>query len=96
MEHSGGSRPPHCIAYVPPPVDSEFIGMANYLMESIHDLLVSDSKSISDSGSSRGSYHPLCECFMADVTDDTFREETLDGAVQSVNNGNETPPHPSS
>jgi hypothetical protein len=69
--------------------------MANYLMESIHDLLALDSESISDSSSSRGSYHPSCECFMADVVDDAFREETPNGAVQSVSDGNETPPNPS-
>jgi hypothetical protein len=62
-------------------MDSEFVRMADYLMESIHDLLASDSESISDSGSSRGSYHPSCECFMADVADDALHEETPDGAI---------------
>jgi hypothetical protein len=33
-------------------MDSEFIGMADNLVESIHDLLVLDMDSISNSGSS--------------------------------------------
>jgi hypothetical protein len=78
----------------PPPVDNKFVGMADYLVEPIHDLLASDSESISDSSSSRGSYHPSRECFMADVADNALREETPDGAIQSVGDGNETPPQP--
>jgi hypothetical protein len=77
----------------PPPADSKFIGVADYLMESIHDLLASDSESISDSSSSRGSHHRSCESFMVHVADDAICEGTPKGAVQSVGNGNETP-HP--
>jgi hypothetical protein len=62
-------------------MDYEFVGMVDYLMELIHDLLASDSELISDSGSSRGSHHPSRECFMADVTADAICEETLKGAV---------------
>jgi hypothetical protein len=37
--------------FCPPPVNEEFVGMANYIAESIHDL-TSDLESISDSISS--------------------------------------------
>jgi hypothetical protein len=57
-----------------PPMNDEFMGMANYIVESIHNLLVSDSETISDSASSQESYHPSRECFMAEITDDTRRE----------------------
>jgi hypothetical protein len=50
--------------------------MVDYVMELIHDLLVSDSESISDSASSQGSYQPSCDCFMLDITDDTRYEVT--------------------
>jgi hypothetical protein len=53
--------------------------MTDYIMESIHDLLVSDLESISDFTSSQGSYHPLHECFMVEITDNTRREATLKG-----------------
>jgi hypothetical protein len=33
----------------PPPTDSEFVRMVDYLMESIHDLLALDSELISNS-----------------------------------------------
>jgi hypothetical protein len=72
--------------------------MANYIEESIHDLLVNDSEIISDSPSSQGSYHPLHECFMADIVDDPHCEATLKRHVVSDNDGtphggNGTPPH---
>jgi hypothetical protein len=73
--------------------------MADYIEESIHDLLAKDSESISDSASSQGSYHPSRECFMADIVDDPHREVTFEGHVTSANDGaphvgNGTPPHP--
>jgi hypothetical protein len=42
----------------PPPTDDEFVGMADYVVEWIHDLLAGDSESISDSDFSEGSDHP--------------------------------------
>jgi hypothetical protein len=73
--------------------------MADYVVESIHDLLMSDSESISDFVSSQGSYHPSRECFMADIIDDPHHEVIPKGLVMSANNsapygGNGTPPHP--
>jgi hypothetical protein len=56
------------------------MGMADYIMGSVHDLLASDSESISDSISSQGSYHPSHECFM---TDSPHHEETPEGRVKS-------------
>jgi hypothetical protein len=48
-------------------VNDEFMGMADYIMESIHNLLAGDSKTISNSNSSKVSHHPSCECFMANT-----------------------------
>jgi hypothetical protein len=70
-----------------PPTNDEFVGMADYIMESIHDLLVSDSKTIFDSASSQGSYDPSSECFMAEIANDTHRETTLEGRVASADDG---------
>jgi hypothetical protein len=61
--------------------------MADYVVESFHDLLVGDSELISDSHSSGGSHHPWRECFMAEVE----REDTPEGHVDSVHDGNVTP-----
>jgi hypothetical protein len=61
--------------------------MADYVMESFHDLLTGDSKSIFDSNSSGGSHHPSRECFMAKVK----HENTPEGHVDSVHDGNVTP-----
>jgi hypothetical protein len=58
------------------------MGITYYFVESIHDLLASDSKSISASVSSEGSHHPSQECFMA---------ETSDGHVSSASDSGETP-----
>jgi hypothetical protein len=85
--------------FCPPPTNDEFLGVADYIIELIHDLLVSDLDSIFDSASSQGSYHPSRECFMGKITDDTRREATLEGYVMSANDGaphggNGTPPHP--
>jgi hypothetical protein len=63
------------------PTNDEFMGMVDYFLESIHDLLPSYSKLISGSVSSEGSNHPLWECFMA---------ETSDGHVSSTNDSGET------
>jgi hypothetical protein len=61
---------------------SEFIGMADYIVDSIHDLLESGSGMLSDSNSSEGSHHISRECFMA---------ETSDGHVSSANDSDKTP-----
>jgi hypothetical protein len=55
--------------------------VADYLVESIHDLLMLDSESISDSDSSKGSDHPSREWFMVDVTDNAICEGTPKEAV---------------
>ncbi|RLM84893.1 hypothetical protein C2845_PM04G09490 [Panicum miliaceum] len=49
------------------PTNGEFVGMADYILESFHDLLAGESEVISDSGSTGGSHHPSPECFMAGV-----------------------------
>lgn len=56
-------------------MNGEFMGMADYVVELFHDLLMVDSKSLSDSDSSRRSHHPSWECFMAG---------TPDGHVESI------------
>jgi hypothetical protein len=82
-----------------PFTNDEFVGMANCVVGSIHDLLASDSEIISDSASSQGSYHPSHECFMAEIANDTRREATPEGHGTSASDGtphggNGTPPHP--
>jgi hypothetical protein len=59
--------------------------MADYIEGSIHDLLASDSESIFDFVSNQGSYHPLRECFMAEIVDDPHREVTPEGHITSAN-----------
>lgn len=71
----------------PPPTDDEFVGMADYVMEWIHDLLTGDSELSFDSDSSGGSYHPSHECFMAEHE----HKNTLEGRVKIVHGGNITP-----
>ena len=66
----------------PPPTDDEFMGMADYIVESFHDLLAGDSESIFGSNSSRGSHYPSREYFMAG---------TPEGRVKSVHEGGATP-----
>jgi hypothetical protein len=66
----------------PPSMDEEFMGMADYLMESFHDLLAGDSETIFNSNSRRGSHHPSHKCFMAD---------TSKGHVESIHEREVTP-----
>jgi hypothetical protein len=63
----------------PPPMDDEFVGMTDYIMESFHDLLAGDLEEVFDSDSSKGSHHPSRECFMADGP---HHEKTPRGAHQ--------------
>jgi hypothetical protein len=63
-------------------VNDEFVGMADYITESFHDLLMRDSEVTSNSDSSGRSHHPSHECFMAD---------TPDGHVESVQDEGATP-----
>ena len=73
----------HLVAQRTPrsPTNDEFMGMAEYITESFHDL-AGESESPSDSDSSRGSHHPSRECFMAG---------TLEGYVESIHEGEATP-----
>jgi hypothetical protein len=63
-------------------MNDEFVGMADFFVEPIHDLLASDSESISGSAFSEGSHHPSWECSMV---------ETSEGHVSSTSNSSETP-----
>ena len=56
--------------------------MTEYIAKSFHDLLAGESESPSDSDSSRGSHHPLRECFMAG---------TPEGYIESIHEGGATP-----
>ena len=49
--------------------NSEFVGMADYVLESVYDLQGMGSESLSTSCSRDGSHHPSHECFMAEVSD---------------------------
>jgi hypothetical protein len=73
----------------PPPANDEFVGMADYVMESFYNLLMGDPEGISDSDPSRGSHHPSRECFMAEGP---HRAETLEGHIANVYEGEVTPP----
>ena len=42
----------------PSPMDNEFVGMTEYIMESFNDLFVGELESYSNSDPSRGSHHP--------------------------------------
>jgi hypothetical protein len=70
-------------------MDSEFVGVMDYVAESFHDLQAGDSEEVSDFGSSRGSHQSSRECFMANGS---HPEETLEGRVKSVHGGEVTPP----
>ena len=64
------------------PMNVEFMGMTEYVIESFHDLLAGESESPSNFDSSRGSHHPSRECFMAG---------TPEGYVESIHKGEATP-----
>ena len=46
------------------PMNDEFMGMTEYVMESFHNLPMEETESHSTSDSSRGSHHASRECFM--------------------------------
>jgi hypothetical protein len=73
--------------FCPPPINDKFVGMADYIVKSIHDLLASNSESISDSASSQGTYHPSRECFMAEITNGAHREVTPKGPITNAHDG---------
>ena len=64
------------------PMNDEFMGMTEYVMESFHDLLAGELESPSSFDSSRGSHHPSRECFMVG---------TPEGHVESVHEEEATP-----
>ena len=66
----------------PSPMNDEFMGTTEYIIESFHDLLVGESESPSDSDSSRGSHHLSREYFM---------EGTPEGYIESIREGGATP-----
>ena len=67
---------------IPSPVNDEFVGVIEHVVESFHDLLAEKLESPSSSDSSRGSHHPSRECFMAG---------TPEGYVESIHEGESTP-----
>ena len=67
---------------VQPPADSEFMGVIEHDMESLHKLLSEEPESSSSSDSSKGNHHPSWECFMA---------ETSEGHIESISEGEATP-----
>jgi hypothetical protein len=73
----------------PPPANDEFVGMVDYVTKSFYDLLVGDSRRISDSDSSRGSHHSSRECLMAEGA---HHAETTKGHITNVHEGEVTPP----
>ena len=53
----------------PSDMDDEFMGMADYALESVYVLLRTDFESLPSSQSSDGSHHPSHECFIAEIHD---------------------------
>ena len=82
--HNAAETVGHLVAQRTPPsaMNDEFMGMIEYVGESFHDLLIGESESPSSSDSSRGSHHPLHECFM---------EGTPEGYIKSIHEGEATP-----
>ena len=66
----------------PSPANDEFVGMAEYVAESFHDLLPGELESSSGSDSSMGSHHPSHECFMTG---------TPEGHIESIHKEEDTP-----
>lgn len=62
-------------------MNSEFIGMVDYVPESVHDLLADDSE-LSNCHSSSRSHHPSWECFMADLEEHPEEQEGDAAAIQ--------------
>jgi hypothetical protein len=62
------------------------MGMVDHVVDSVLDLLASDSETLSDFGSSEGSHHPSCECFMVQEG-----QRTPDGHVTDASDSGETP-----
>ena len=68
----------------PFPMNDEFMGMAEYVVESFHDLLMGESESPSNSDSSRGSHHPSRECFLAGTPEGYIKSIHEGGATQQM------------
>ena len=85
---SAQCRRDHCHLVAQPmlpfPMNDEFVGMTEYVMESFHDLLAGESGSLSDSDSSRGSHHPSRECFMAGTPEGYIKSIHEGGAAQRM------------
>ena len=64
------------------PVNDGFMEMTEYVVESFHDLLTSESESPSGSDSSRESHHASRECFVMG---------TPEGYVKSIHEEEATP-----
>jgi hypothetical protein len=67
---------------IPSPVNNEFMGVIEHVMEFFYDLLAEEPESPSGSNSSRGSHHPSRECFMTSI---------LEGHVESIYEEEATP-----
>ena len=84
---------------IPSPVNNEFMGMIESIMESLHCLLVEGLGSDSGSNSSRGSHHPSRECFMAGTLEGHIKSISVEEATPLGNlggrteGGTEAPPH---
>lgn len=63
-------------------MDIEFMGVADYVSQSVLNLFIDKSMGSSDMDSSKGSHHPLHECFMA---------ETHEGHLEVILEGDKTP-----
>lgn len=84
----------------PLPMDIEYVGIVDYVYESIQDLLARKLDNISDSYSSKGRHHPSLECFKANTPDGHVVDGDDGEATSPITPGDEderganTPPLP--
>ena len=72
------------------PVNNEFVGMIESVIESLNGLLAEGPGSDSGSDSSRGSHHPSRECFMAGTPEGHVESISTEVATPVGNLGDET------
>ena len=73
-----------------PLMNSEFMGVIEHIIESLHNLLAEEPESSSGSNSSRGSHHPPWEYFMAETPEGHVESVSADAATPAGNLGDGT------
>ena len=73
-----------------PPINNEFLGLIEHIIESLHNLLAEEPGSSSGSNSSRGSHHPSRECFMTGTPEGHIESIPMEEATLTGNLGDKT------